>query len=110
MSMGDYGKFLQEHLKGLEGKPGKLLSAETIKRLHTSPLQDKFALGWGVQQVNGMPSSVHTGSAGTFYAVVAVQPGRDTAVAVVANSDGDRSGTGCAAALRQLLAQYATAQ
>ena len=110
MSMSDYGKFLQEHLKGLEGKPGKLLSAETIKRLHTSPLQDKFALGWGVQQVNGVPSSVHTGSAGTFYAVVAVQPDRDTAVAVVANSDGDRSGTGCAAALRQLLAQYATAQ
>ena len=38
MSMSDCGKFLQEHLKGLEGKGGKFLSAETIKRLHNSPL------------------------------------------------------------------------
>ena len=103
ISMSDYGKFLQEHLKGLEGKPGKLLSATTIKRLHTSPLQDKFALGWGVQLLNGVPSSVHNGSAGTFYAVVAVQPSHDTAIAVVANSGGDRAGSGCAAALKALL-------
>jgi D-alanyl-D-alanine carboxypeptidase len=111
MSMSDYGKFLQEHLKGLEGKPGKLLSATTVKRLHTSPLQDKFALGWGIQLVDGVPSSVHNGSAGTFYAVVAVQPSRDTAIAVVANSGGDRAGTGCAATLKALLlVPYGAAQ
>jgi CubicO group peptidase (beta-lactamase class C family) len=96
-------------LNVLEGKGGKFLSTETIKRLHTSPLQDKFALGWGSQQVNGVRSSVHTGSAGSFYAVVVLQPVRDIAVAVVANSGGDRSGTGSAAALKALLARYATA-
>ena len=109
MSMHDYGIFLQEHLKGLEGRPGKLLSVETIKRLNTAPMHDKFALGWGVQQVNGVPSSVHSGSDGTFYAVVALQPSRDTAIAVVANSGGDRSGAGSSAALKELLSQYATA-
>ncbi|HEV3037795.1 MAG TPA: serine hydrolase domain-containing protein [Candidatus Angelobacter sp.] len=107
MSMDDYGKFLQEHLKGLEGKPGKLLSPETIKRLHTAPMHDKYALGWGVQQINDVPSSVHAGSDGTFYAVVAVQPSRDTAVAVVANSGGERSSAGCSAALKALLGQFA---
>ncbi len=110
MSIGDYGVFLQEHLKGLEGKPTRLLSVETIKRLHTAPMHDKFALGWGLQQMNGVLSSVHAGSDGTFYAVVALQPSRDTAIAVVANSGGDRSGTGSSAALKALLAQYATAQ
>ena len=109
MSLDDYGIFLQEHLRGLEGKPGKLLSVETIKRMHTAPMHDNFALGWGVQQVNDVPSSVHSGSDGTFYAVVAIQPTRDTAIAVVANSGGDRSGTGSSAALKALLAQYATA-
>ena len=107
MSVDDYGKFLQEHLKGLEGKPGKLLSLETIRRLHTAPMHDKYALGWGLQQLNEVPSSVHAGSDGTFYAVVAVQPSRDIAVAVVTNSGGDRSSAGCSAALKALLAQYA---
>lgn len=110
MSMEDYGLFLQEHLKGLEGKPGKLLSVESIKRLHTAPMHDKYALGWGLQPINDVPSSVHAGSDGTFYAVVAVQPSRDIAIAVVANSGGEQSSTGCSAALKALLAKYSTAR
>ncbi len=110
MAMDDYGIFLQEHLKGLEGKAGRLLSVATIKRLHTAPRHDKYALGWGVQQVNDVPSSVHSGSDGTFYAVVALQPSRDTAIAVVANSGGERSSAGSSAVLKALLSQYAIAQ
>lgn len=105
VSMQDYGLFLQEHLKGLEGKPGKLLSIETIKRLHTAPMHDKYALGWGLQQINDVPSSVHAGSDGTFYVVVAVQPSRDKAIAVAANSGGEQSSASCSAALKALLAK-----
>src|SRR5262249_12841095 len=45
VSPGDYAKFLQLHLRGLEGRDG-LLKAETIRRLHTR-IDDKVALGWG---------------------------------------------------------------
>ena len=54
-----------------------------MKRLHTL-VDDKTALGWGVQElVEGATASVHTGSAGMFYAVVALWPSRDLAVADV---------------------------
>src|SRR5207247_1750555 len=66
-SAGDYAKFLQLHLRGLEGRDG-LLKADTIKRLHTR-VDDKVALGWGVVELEGALASVHSGSAGTFYAV-----------------------------------------
>jgi hypothetical protein len=109
MSVDDYAVFLQEHMKGLEGKPGRLLSLDTMKRLHTAPMHDKWALGWGITELGDVQSFVHTGSDGTFYAVVALQPSRDTAVAVVANSGGDRTGSGCSTALRALIAQYGAA-
>jgi CubicO group peptidase (beta-lactamase class C family) len=109
MSVDDYGVFLQEHLKALEGKPGRLLSLETMKHLHAAPMHDKWALGWGITNLDDVQSLVHTGSDGTFHAVVALQPSRDTAVAVVANSGGDRTGSGCSVALRALIAQYAPA-
>jgi CubicO group peptidase (beta-lactamase class C family) len=106
MSLGDYGRFLQMNLRIIQGREDKFLSVGTIKRLHSSTMQDKYALGWGASQIDGVPSSVHTGSAGSFYAVVALQPGRDIAVAVVANSDGDRSASACATVLKALLAMY----
>ncbi len=106
MSMGDYGKFLQEHLRGLEGKKSSFLSVETIRKLHSSSMMDKYALGWGIAPVDGVPSSSHTGSAGSFYAVVVLQPGRDVAVAVVTNSDGVRSETSAKKVLKALLAQH----
>jgi len=105
MSMSDYGKFLQEHLRGLEGKKGTWLSIETIRKLHSSSKMDKYALGWGISPVDGVPSSSHTGSAGSFYAVVVLQPSRDVAVAVVTNSDGTRSETSAKKVLKALLAR-----
>lgn len=47
ISLGDYGKFLQMNLKALRGTESKFLSVATVKRLHSSSLQDKYALGWG---------------------------------------------------------------
>lgn len=94
------------NLRVLQGGEDILLPLETIKRLHSSPMQDQYALGWGLTRINGVRSSTHAGSAGSFYAIVALQPGRDIGVAVVANSGGDRSANACEAVLNALLGMY----
>ncbi len=76
MSLSDYGRFLQMNLKALRGRETKFLSAATVRRLHTSPMQDEYALGWGTFQIDGVRSSTHAGSGGSFYALVTLQPGR----------------------------------
>ena len=88
-TIGDYARFVQLHLRGLSERP-ELISRRSFRRLHT-PLGGSFALGWGVQEWEGARTSVHAGSAGTFYALVAVQPTRDVAVAVLTNAGGSRA-------------------
>jgi D-alanyl-D-alanine carboxypeptidase len=107
--LGDYGRFLQMNLRGLEGKDDKFLSAKTIQRLHSSTMRDEYALGWGLTQVDSAPSSTHAGSAGSFYALVALQPSRDEGVAIVLNSGGERSSKAANALLEALLMRYAAA-
>jgi CubicO group peptidase (beta-lactamase class C family) len=109
MTLGDYGRFLQMNLKGLRGEDTAFLSAKMIRRLHTSPMQDEYALGWGATQIDGVLSSTHAGSAGSFYAIVALQPSRDEGVAVVLNSGGERSSEAANAVLDALLRRYAAA-
>lgn len=106
MTLGDYVRFLQMNLQGLRGEDIAFLSAKTIHRLHSSPMHDRYALGWGVSQIDGVPSSTHSGSDGSFYALVALQPSRDIGVAVVLNSAGDRSSRASDTALNTLLARY----
>jgi len=66
-----------------------------------------FALGWGVQQWEGSMTSVHAGSAGTFFAVVAIQPERDLAVAVVTNAGGQLAATAATELARELIRTHA---
>jgi CubicO group peptidase (beta-lactamase class C family) len=84
-----YARFVQCHLRGLRGTPG-LLSVDSFRRLHT-PVDGNFALGWGVQEWEGERTSVHAGSAETFYAVVVLQPERDFAAAAVVNAGGEKA-------------------
>jgi len=72
MALGDYSRFLQMNLKGLRGEDDGFLSAKTVQRLHSSPMQDEYALGWGASQIGGVRSSTHAASAGSFYALVAL--------------------------------------
>jgi CubicO group peptidase (beta-lactamase class C family) len=88
-TIGAYGRFVQLHLRGLCGEP-ELLSHETFERLHTAQ-RGVFALGWGVQSWEGARTSVHAGSAGTFFAIVTIQPERDLAVAVLTNAGGSKA-------------------
>ncbi len=109
MTLGDYVRFLQMNLKGLRGEGSAFLSAKTIQRLHSSPMHDRYALGWGASQIVGVPSSTHDGSDGSFYVLVALQPSRDACVAVVLNSAGERSSEAGHALLDALLKRYAAA-
>lgn len=84
-----YAKFVQLHLRGLRGD-AHLLRSSTYSKLH-SPIVGPFALGWGIQMWEGATTSVHAGSAETFFAIVAVQPERDFAAAAVVNAGGERA-------------------
>ena len=109
MTLGDYGRFLQMNLKGLEGKNDQFLPAKTIQQLHSSTIRDEYASGWGLTPINGVPSSAHAGSAGSFYALAALQPSRDQGVVIVLNSGGERSSEAAGALLEALLRRYAAA-
>lgn len=84
-SIDGYARFVEAHLNGLRGGNG-VASTATFEHLHRA--DDGFALGWGVQELGGEETHVHSGSAETFLALVAVQPRRAAAAAVVANAAG----------------------
>ena len=110
LSLEDYARFLQINLRGLQGRDTPLLKATTIKHLHTSPVSppDRYGLGWGLQDFDGVPASVHVGSAGTFYAITIIQPTRDLGVAVFANAGGERATVAATDAVKALIRRFAT--
>ena len=109
MTLGEYVKFLQMNLRGLRGEDSAFLSAKTIQRLHSSPMHDQYALGWEIGLINGVRESTHSGSDGSFYALMGLRPSQDVGVAVVLNSAGSRSGAAARASLRSLLREYPAA-
>ena len=109
ISLDDYARFLQVNLRGLQGRDTTLLKAATIKHIHTSTASppDKFGLGWGLQDFDAAPASVHVGSAGTFYAITIIQPTRDLGVAVFANAGGERGKEAATDAVKTLIRRFA---
>jgi len=112
LSLEDYAHFLQINLRGLKGRDTPLLKATTIKHLHTSPVSppDRYGLGWGLQDFDGAPASVHVGSAGTFYAITIIQPTRDLGVAVFANAGGERATAAATDAVKALIRRFTTVE
>jgi CubicO group peptidase (beta-lactamase class C family) len=97
MTLGDLCKYAAEHLRGELGT-GKLLTAETFKRLHTPEL-DQYACGWVVKEPGyEIPYTTywHNGSNTMWYALVVFIPGKNMVVAVTSN-DGDIAGAESAA-------------
>ncbi len=89
MTLDNLCTFATEHLRGDRGA-GKLLSAETYKRLHT-PEISQYACGW----IRNEPSDEipytaywHNGSNTFWYALVAFIPEKNMVIAVTSN-DGD---------------------
>lgn len=89
MTLANLCQYATEHLRGELGT-GKLLAAETYKRLHT-PVLHNYACGWVVKQPSDeIPYTViwHNGSNTMWYALVVYIPGKNMVVAVTSN-DGD---------------------
>jgi len=87
-SAGDLARYGIVHLAGLGGRDGYLKSA-TIRRLHTPPDDGEkpYAGGWVIDETaDGAEMHWHNGSAGTFYALVAIFPEDDTVFALTANA------------------------
>jgi CubicO group peptidase (beta-lactamase class C family) len=102
LSIEDYAAFVQMHLRGLRGEGSVVLRAESVRELHLP--DGRYALGWGVQDYAGARSHVHAGGNGEFYALVALQPDRDHAVAFLTNDGGDDAETQASAIVQALLA------
>lgn len=106
LSILDYGRYLQAHLRGLRGRQD-LLRPETYRFLHKPVGANQegtgYALGWGVRDLDGVPTHGHSGSAGTFYIRLALQPTRDLAVAVVTNAGDEDAGEAVREAIRELM-------
>ena len=87
-TVADMVRFGAIHLAGLSGRDGTVKSA-TIRRLHT-PLQDggeSYAGGWSIDRaVDGAEMHLHNGSAGTFYALLAIFPEDDLVFALASNA------------------------
>ncbi len=86
LPLADYGRYLQEHLCGLQGRQTRLLRPELIRVLHQPQGEDGASMGWGRYSFDGVDASIHVGGTGTFSAFVAVLPAYDLAVATVVNS------------------------
>jgi CubicO group peptidase (beta-lactamase class C family) len=87
-SLGDWARFLRQHLVGETGGSG-YLQAETFRELHRSH-GDNSALGWGVHQQDGADGTElgHIGSNGLNLSIVSVAPQKGFAVFVCANQGG----------------------
>ncbi len=103
MSIEDFALFVQLHLRGLLGFDG-MLTSETVGYLH-QPVGN-YALGWSVYPLLGQVISSHNGSAGTFYATMAVSHSQDLAIVIATNAGGSSAADACRILLGVLLDEY----
>jgi CubicO group peptidase (beta-lactamase class C family) len=83
-TMKDWSKFVQEHLKGLNGKKTKILTTELFKKLHT-PLPgdgNPYALGWGVWNKS---NHEHAGNNHRWCTLMRLNPASDVAFIAATN-------------------------
>lgn len=84
MTVGDYARYAQLHLRALCGRPA-LLSDSTWRDVH-SPVGD-YAMGWSVIEGGGNTVLTHTGSPATFYAFVVLYKAQRRGFVVLMNAD-----------------------
>ena len=108
LTLNDWAKFCLDQMAGVQGH-GRLLKTATYRLMQTPQITDGdtgIGLGWGidrtVMRLEG-PFLTHSGSDGTWYAVVALLPRKGSGVLAVANA-GESMG-GNKAAVRALKAE-----
>jgi CubicO group peptidase (beta-lactamase class C family) len=85
-NVSDLAKYAAAHLRGLRGADG-VLTSTSIRRLHTPPEIDAegngYASGWAIARTeDGRPEHWHSGSGGSFFAVVSIYPEDDLVIAL----------------------------
>jgi CubicO group peptidase (beta-lactamase class C family) len=107
-SIEDLAKYAAFHLAGDRGE-GKLLKAETFKKLHTAVAgNDDYALGWVVRQRKWARRRAlwHNGSNTMFFAVVWIAPARNFAVVVATNAGGGNAEKACDDATTEMILKF----
>jgi CubicO group peptidase (beta-lactamase class C family) len=99
ISIGDYAKFLQQHLKGLRGEKA-YLSQKTFELMHFG-LPD-YSLGWQNAVIGKDRVSYHTGDSHLFVTYVELIPEKNIGILVVGNN-GESMGRGGVLNLCRLL-------
>lgn len=84
LTIGDYARFAQLHLRALSGHPA-LLADSTFRRLHT-PTGD-YAMGWDVIRQNGNTLLMHAGNSDTFYSFIVLFGQTRRGFVLVTNSE-----------------------
>ena len=88
ISLPHYGRFLQMHLKGLQGKE-TILPGDLIRKMHNHG-RPGSGMGWGITTLRSLealgPFSTHAGSAGTFILVAGISHAEGRAVAFATNA------------------------
>jgi CubicO group peptidase (beta-lactamase class C family) len=91
MRLADWMRFAQDQLDGEHGK-GKLLTAESYRRLH-SAVGRNYAMGWGTLRAadGSLDVLTHAGSNGYWLADVRIFPKRNLIFLTAMNAGGDRA-------------------
>ena len=92
LSIIDFAKFVQMHLRGCRGTQ-TVLKAETVQSMHKDV--QGYALGWCVTKKGEIIVSSHNGSAGTFYSQAVLFPLRDFGIVVACNAGHMNAWEGC---------------
>ena len=101
LTVTDYVKFVQDHLKGLNGKKA-LLPARSYELMHYGfPI---YSMGWSNIPVDNYHISEADGTMGTFYSHVEIIKEKNIAVIVMANS-GDNMAKGGVLNLAKMIRQ-----
>ena len=109
-SLGDWGKFIADHLRGARGEHA-LLRPESYTKLHSAPFADVFYTvgGWGGRAKDKRAGGLvleHDGSNTLNYASAWLAPGRDFAVLIVTNQGMPAGQKGCHEARAEIIKRF----
>lgn len=82
-----YGRFVQAHVRGLDGHTTPVGPPRTIRLLHRP--RGRYAMGWLVRRgTDGHLMSLHDGTVGTFYGLTVIDRARGRAAVGMTNIGG----------------------
>jgi len=103
LTLADFIRFCQLHLKGLRGE-STFLQPATVKVLHTD--YEGYGLGWGIVRFGDKIISSHSGCAGTFFSSALLYPDRSSGLVLLANAGHAKAAEGCTKLVQWLFDEF----